>query len=161
MRGFLSSTISINLCPTLHWNVHTVNQPQSLLYAIIWHAPYNPIDHQQCPRSHAHLFAPIDAAPRVHGRQSAHETQSTQVEYCGIANICEATKIAEVERSGDSFVGCWGKVVGNKCITLGGKKMELVTEVFALLRSYLCGLYPVRLNCGLYIGARHLPRAVQ
>jgi len=32
------------------------------------HTTHNPIDHQQRPRSHAHLFTPIDTAPRVHGR---------------------------------------------------------------------------------------------
>ncbi len=48
--------------------------------------------------------------------------------------------MAVVERPGDSFVGCWGKPVGNKSIALGGKEMELVAEVFALLRSYLCSL---------------------
>jgi hypothetical protein len=48
--------------------------------------------------------------------------------------------MAVVESPGDSFVGCWGKLVGKKSVTLGGKEMEFVAEIFALLRSYLCSL---------------------
>ena len=45
-----------------------------------------------------------------------------------------------VESPGDGFVSGWGKIIGKKSITLGGKEMELVAKVFALLRSYLCSL---------------------
>lgn len=48
--------------------------------------------------------------------------------------------MAIAERVRDGVISIYCKVVGSQGITLGSKEMQLVAEVFPLLRSHLCCL---------------------
>ena len=45
--------------------------------------------------------------------------------------------MAIVERTRDSVISIYREVVGSQGITLGSKEMQLIAEVFPLLRSHL------------------------
>lgn len=51
------------------------------------HAPHDPVDHEQRARAHAHLLAPVHAAPRVHRREPAHEARAAEVEHRRVADV--------------------------------------------------------------------------
>jgi hypothetical protein len=48
------------------------------------------------------------------------------------------------ERSCDGLINIRRELIGNQGIPLGGKEMQLVANVFPLLRSHLCSLGGVR-----------------
>ena len=98
------------------------------------HAPYNPVDHQQRPRPHADLLAPIHTAPRIHRRQTTHEAEPTQIKHRCVPNVRKRAEVVVPERRCDRLV----TLVHRKAVLLEhgptlGDLGQLLSKVLALL----------------------------
>ena len=107
------------------------------------HAPDDPINHQQRPRAHADLLAPIHAPPRVHRRKAAHEAEPPEVEHRRVPDVRERAEVEVPERARDRLVRARApeQPVLRERVPLLRELGELAPEVLALLRGYLRSLW--------------------
>lgn len=98
--------------------------------------PNNPINHEQCSRSSRHLFAPVHTSPSVHGDQTSHYREVSQVKDSGIPNIRQTAEVLVPEWPTHGFVQVLD-TVRFQDLVLRSKFAKFPPEIFALLRGDL------------------------